>query len=333
MIDVQCRTVDTHQDFKSTGLDVECSLERGLICKASLGKQKKFCPDFEIRVLCECVAATHIPSGICDTKRPNQPHPKDCHNFYHCSDGMLGPELIEKSCGKDMMFNPESQVCDWPSTVISLRPECSAPTTETSETTTPIYDDSINEAFDGECLFGQEWSACAIECEKTCLYYDYVIKEKGKCDRGQVCDDGCVSAERRTSCPPGMLWRDENTCVQTADCSCKSHDGKPVKPGTVYKESECEFCQCMDNHYVCDRSACVAPLTAPPVDETEDVEWMTELVMSTTLSPPPECDPDLYIELVEADIPLGDQAFSASSVLTPAFAPSAARFSKKVNDK
>lgn len=52
MIDIECRTVEGHVDAKSTGLDVECSLEKGLLCKSPDNTQK--CPDFEIRVLCEC---------------------------------------------------------------------------------------------------------------------------------------------------------------------------------------------------------------------------------------------------------------------------------------
>lgn len=50
MVDIECRTANSHIAAKETGLDVECSLERGLVCKADA----RGCPDFEIRVLCEC---------------------------------------------------------------------------------------------------------------------------------------------------------------------------------------------------------------------------------------------------------------------------------------
>merc|ERR1712123_330408 len=46
------------------------------------------------------------------------PDPEDCHIFYQCD---LNPQPM--SCG-DMMFNSLRQVCDWPSTVLQLRPEC-----------------------------------------------------------------------------------------------------------------------------------------------------------------------------------------------------------------
>lgn len=42
IVDIRCRTVGSHKDPKSTGQDVECSLERGLFCK---GK----CFDYEVK--------------------------------------------------------------------------------------------------------------------------------------------------------------------------------------------------------------------------------------------------------------------------------------------
>lgn len=50
---IECRTVKDGVSAKDTGLDVECSLEHGLICRSDV-KGKKVCPDFEIRVLCDC---------------------------------------------------------------------------------------------------------------------------------------------------------------------------------------------------------------------------------------------------------------------------------------
>lgn len=52
MIDIECRTVKGRIPSKATGLDVECSLEKGLICKSKNGRKQ--CEDFEIRVKCEC---------------------------------------------------------------------------------------------------------------------------------------------------------------------------------------------------------------------------------------------------------------------------------------
>lgn len=44
---IECRTVGTHLTPKQTGEDVECSLEKGLICVGP-------CHDYEIRVMCDC---------------------------------------------------------------------------------------------------------------------------------------------------------------------------------------------------------------------------------------------------------------------------------------
>lgn len=52
MKDIQCRTVESKVPAKATGMNVECSLETGLICRESTAT--KGCPDFEIRVLCQC---------------------------------------------------------------------------------------------------------------------------------------------------------------------------------------------------------------------------------------------------------------------------------------
>lgn len=52
MTDIRCRTVDKKISAKDTGLDAECSLETGLICKAT--KKGSGCPDFEIQVYCQC---------------------------------------------------------------------------------------------------------------------------------------------------------------------------------------------------------------------------------------------------------------------------------------
>lgn len=61
--------------------------------------------------------------SVIDCRRPVLayfPDPDDCRNFYHCSDWT---GLQKKSCG-NLYFNPETGVCDWPSIVRILRPEC-----------------------------------------------------------------------------------------------------------------------------------------------------------------------------------------------------------------
>ena len=56
MIDIQCRSVKDHKTSKETGLNAECSLERGLYCRPEPHGEP--CVDFEIRVLCQCKQST-----------------------------------------------------------------------------------------------------------------------------------------------------------------------------------------------------------------------------------------------------------------------------------
>uniref|UniRef100_A0A8D8ZF36 Hemocytin n=1 Tax=Cacopsylla melanoneura TaxID=428564 RepID=A0A8D8ZF36_9HEMI len=52
--DIRCRTVHSHLGVKETGQNVECSLERGLICEGE-------CDDYEVSVYCSCEQTT-LPS-------------------------------------------------------------------------------------------------------------------------------------------------------------------------------------------------------------------------------------------------------------------------------
>lgn len=52
MVDIECRTVKGHLSPKETGLNVECSLEHGLVCASN--KEEGSCVDFELRVKCLC---------------------------------------------------------------------------------------------------------------------------------------------------------------------------------------------------------------------------------------------------------------------------------------
>lgn len=88
---------------------------------------------------------TEIPSTTkkptykeCNMEHPYESHPTNCHLFYQCTPGLNGNEFVEKSCGENMFYNPQIQVCDWPANVISVRPECSMKQTmpNTTEWTT-----------------------------------------------------------------------------------------------------------------------------------------------------------------------------------------------------
>ena len=66
-----------------------------------------------------------VSNGLIDCRVPTVsyfPDPDDCRHFYHCSDWS---GLQKKSCGPALYFNSQTGVCDWPSGVQRIRPECS----------------------------------------------------------------------------------------------------------------------------------------------------------------------------------------------------------------
>lgn len=79
------------------------------------------------------------------------------------------------------------------------------------------------------CPPGTIKDECALDCSKLCLFYSYAVKSDGSCKNGIKCESGCVSAEKRLTCPDGMMWASNSTCVSIHDCLCRSNDGKLVK--------------------------------------------------------------------------------------------------------
>ncbi|PNF36643.1 hypothetical protein B7P43_G19101, partial [Cryptotermes secundus] len=303
MKNIECRVIETQQFYKDTGDNVECSIMNGgLRCVGG-------CHNYEIRVLCKC-------PRYCDVNNPNSPHPGDCHRFYHCKDTLEGPELVEKTCGPYMMYNHMKQVCDWPATVIALRPECAATTPEaTTETaTTPTAGPTPMKCKPG----------CVVPCSQICLYYDFALRQNGFCSSVEDCVPGCVPVDAVVQCPVGSLWRDAVSCVRISDCTCRSHSGKPVKPGSVVQESECEVCQCFDNQYECDATACNR--TTFSTEETPS-EYVTTVLPVTvtvglpvtptlkpTVTPPLPCDIHRMNYIIEE---LPDVKFSSANALNP----------------
>ncbi|XP_037081919.1 peritrophin-1-like [Pollicipes pollicipes] len=72
----------------------------------------------------------------CPTSNGLFPNPKDCHSFYHCSNGY--PYL--KDCPANLEFNPVLLVCDWPN-----HAGCGGHPQPTPDypVTTPVPDDDI----------------------------------------------------------------------------------------------------------------------------------------------------------------------------------------------
>lgn len=246
IVDIKCRSVKRQLTPKESGLNVECSLERGLYCHQHLNEPP--CIDFEISVLCRC-----------------------------------------KSQSSPVTESP----------VVKSTTEITFPTSIIEETMTTRI-----------CKQNEEWDECATQCDRVCTYYGYVLRQEGLCGNGSNCISGCVPIDR-PSCPLHKLWRDSRTCVDVNDCSCKSHDGKAVKPGAVILESECEKCQCLSDHYICDKSLCLTTIT--PVTNTRttpSTEMKSTIIIPTTVSPPKSCDEEDFVLLTGNTSPA---SFSTSS--------------------
>ncbi|CAK1581500.1 unnamed protein product [Parnassius mnemosyne] len=378
---IECRTVDSHKTAKETGLDVECSLEKGLVCH----EQENTCPDFEIRVFCECGETFQC----LNVTHPNNPHPTDCSKFYECTPDLMNPDkphAVLKQCGEGLLYNPKLMICDWPAAVYAVRPECgSTPsTTPTTTATTPLPITT------GICPPGQVFSSCAYPCDNLCEHFLQSLREKGQCLPGQKCVKACIDESvANIKCEFGSKWRDEATCVPLKDCTCYD-DGQRVKPGGVVVHG-CEKCQCLDNVLHCDTTDCVSvftsvgpthmpyiiephyttqsptpsttiaptkpthvtvsstwtptptfkttptstlPPTTPSVGTTERTTSEATsttaanittshppLIIKSTATPPPECNPSNYKYLLWEEDRVPKSAFSASSVASALFEP------------
>ncbi|XP_014469310.1 PREDICTED: hemocytin isoform X2 [Dinoponera quadriceps] len=326
MVDIRCRSVEKQLSPKQSGLDVECSLERGLYCRSSPGLT---CVDFEISVLCRCPElTTELPQREitteaiagkeeCDPAQPNSPHPTNCRLYYQCVPTATGRELIERPCAPGTLFDAKMQVCNLPAAVLRTRPECATGQTtpsEWSETKSGVINEktlttSVKKVVSTEevCPDGEAWSECAVQCTKTCHHYRRSLVTRGYCNDGADCVAGCVSVER-PACSPHRYWRDSVTCVDANECPCEAHDGRSVvPPGAVRKESDCETCQCVNNYYTCDSTLCRKTSYEQPAGTT-----VGESQAVTTEQPPFTTSPER-----EATSPVGEYTILLQSTASP----------------
>lgn len=218
MKQIECRMFGTHQESKLLGEDVECSLERGLLC---IGE----CHDYEIRVLCDCednidvFSVPNMPTSaplIATTPSHCIPNahiakPGDCHKYFKCvwDNGDFIHE--EQICETGKMFNPMSMICDDAIEVVKIQPECAPKKLS-------------------DCSSGKKISDCAVPCGRACHFYDKTLQKTGACTgTHNSCVRGCVPETAQAECDSSMLWRDENMCVKVGDCPCMSDAGEIVK--------------------------------------------------------------------------------------------------------
>lgn len=243
---IECRSVVGHDNPKKTGQNVECSLEKGLVCKGQ-------CFDYEIRVYCECgdiAPTTTTPKPIilrtlkkpttvlpvipvqpalyitiCDPSIPNVEHPFSCSKYLQCIMAQNGSFVYtERTCGDTMMFNPKLMVCDWPASVKSIKPNCGSVPEEPIK---PIR-------YERECPTGYVYSNCAIPCNRACNYYNQQLKISGNCTlASNDCIPGCMPIGSAVTCEHPKLWRDWQSCVDLQQCTCVGPNGEILKVGLI----------------------------------------------------------------------------------------------------
>ncbi|XP_058797462.1 hemocytin [Phymastichus coffea] len=306
MIDIRCRKVNTALSHKEVGLNVDCGIDTGFVCRLSDNRGEN-CPDFEISVLCDCgddpppmTAPPAIDPCVLNTY---QSSPLNCFDFFHCGIGPSGSnEWIPKTCAPDMMFNDRIDICDWPANVEVVRPECLG-----------VH---FAETPESRCNPGEHWDDCAIRCSQTCHGYNHLLTTTEVCNRTIDCLPGCVSNSRTDCTAKDNYWLNENTCVHSSDCTCISENGQIVPPGRKVQENDCKTCQCLNNHYTCDESLCnrrnvseSITVRKPKIYEFRDV-----VIVPHVSSPPRDCLGENYAWLTEQS-PF-DVNFSASSYLS-----------------
>ena len=147
--------------------------------------------------------ATPAPvTGRCDPARPNSPHPTNCYIFYQCVDRLNGIEQVEKTCNPPTMYNPDTMICDWPQSVMRIRPECgSTPSARTTapppRTIAPTRKATIPVPVTGRCDPARPNSPHPTSCH---LFYQCVDRLNG------------IEQVEKTCNPPTMYNPDTMVC-------------------------------------------------------------------------------------------------------------------------
>ena len=317
---VECRTVMDHKSPKATQQDVECSLERGLVCNGQ-------CFDYEIRVLCDCGDTETVPTPkptfipptftikpvqpnkppnyieMCDPSVPHVEHPLSCTKFLQCVPAANGSWFYaEKSCGSNMMFSPTSMTCDWPENVKLIKPKCKT-------------NQEVPENVENQCEVGFVFSDCALPCGRTCHYYGQSLKLAKYCSaESNTCQPGCIPKGSVANCQYPKLWRDSESCVASADCTCMTEKFQQLKPGEFVKISDCKTCQCIKNEIICVDTPCLSPDNQIKVESTIIYPTQESIFIPT---PPPKAfkTRPCLLTLCDTTIPHVEHPFSCYKFL------------------
>ncbi|CAL4122406.1 unnamed protein product, partial [Meganyctiphanes norvegica] len=134
---------------------------------------------------------------------------------------------------------------------------------------------------DQSCDPGENFSQCVMQCDRVCMFYSNMLKvSTSLCQNQRECLPGCKNPGKEYKCDDGYFLQDNNTCVQTFDCTCRLPNGLPLKPGIWYETRMCERCMCSNNQLLCEVSPDCYQV---PVATTETFEHIT--VIPSTYKP------------------------------------------------
>jgi F5/8 type C domain/Chitin binding Peritrophin-A domain len=173
----------------------------------------------------------------CDPNKPNVEHPTDCSKFLQCERNMNGKYMyMEKPCSPGTIFNPKTMICDWPKSVIAIKPSCGK-----------------SEQMQGDrCPPTHQWSECAIPCKRACNYYGRQLALSGNCTTtSNECLPGCLPKDAAFTCEQPKLWRDWKSCVDINACTCMGPNNEILAPGQYIQTSPHKKCQCIKNELIC----------------------------------------------------------------------------------
>lgn len=121
---IECRSVVGHENPKKTGQNVECSLERGLVCKGQ-------CFDFEIRVYCECNDLTRPVTTLKPIKLRTLTKPSTA-----------APMINERECPAGYVYSncaiPCNRACNYYNQQLRISGNCTLASNDCIPGCTPI---------------------------------------------------------------------------------------------------------------------------------------------------------------------------------------------------
>lgn len=268
-------------------------------------------------------AVLYVPYlTFCDPIVPHIEHPNSCYKFLHCQPASNGSYMYAvKTCYPHMMFNPETMICDWPSSVMKVKTKCNS-------------DPGEIDLWEMETKF-----VTRITQPPQLITTTNRMKPIPKTEQ--------IPTNLNAKIPILVQQCDSSKSrafkEHSSDCHLYLECMKIENGSYFYIEKGCGAAMMFNVYKNECESVEIVSVLRPECDEDwlnlisteayENLKMTTTAIpriISSTLTPPKACNPDKMIPLIES---LPDSAFSSSSVLGEAFKPQFAKFSSRPIDK